>query len=40
VLSLLKAGQRRHSPREVFNALRYLVRSSAPWRMLPDDFPP
>ncbi len=34
------AGQRRHDLREVFNALRYLVRSGAPWRMLPNDFPP
>lgn len=41
-LSLLPedAGQCRHSLREVFNALRYLVRSGAPWRMLPNDFPP
>jgi transposase len=32
--------QRRHDLREVFNALRYLVRSGAQWRMLPHDFPP
>ena len=34
------APQRRHDLREVFNALRFLVRSGAPWRMLPNDFPP
>ena len=34
------AGQRRHDPREVFNAVRYLVRTGAPWRYLPVDFPP
>ena len=36
----LDAAQRRHDLREVFNALRYLVRSGAPWRMLPNDLPP
>jgi transposase len=36
----LDARQRRHDLREVFNALRYLIRSGAPWRMLPNDFPP
>jgi transposase len=35
-----EAGQRRHELREVFNALRYLVRTGAPWRLLPHDFPP
>jgi transposase len=34
-----EAGQRRYPLREVFNALRYLVKSGAPWRMLPHDFP-
>ncbi len=34
------ALQRRHDLREVFNALRYLVRSGIPWRMLPNDLPP
>jgi transposase len=34
------AGQRRHDLREVFNALRYVVKSGAPWRWLPHDFPP
>lgn len=34
------APQRRHDLREVFNALRWLVRAGAPWRLLPNDFPP
>ncbi len=34
------APQRRHDLREVFNALRYLVRTGAPWRYLPTNFPP
>ena len=34
------SGQRRHDMREVFNALRYIVRSGGQWRMLPHDFPP
>lgn len=34
------APQREHSLREVFNALRWLVRAGAPWRMLPNDLPP
>ena len=34
------APQRRHDLREVFDALRWIVRSGAPWRMLPHDFPP
>lgn len=34
------AAQREHSLREVFNALRYVVRSGIPWRYLPGDFPP
>jgi transposase len=36
----LQAEQRRHDLREVFNALRWLVRSGAHWRMLPHDLPP
>ena len=32
--------QRVHDPREVFNALRWIVRAGAPWRMLPTNFPP
>ena len=34
------APQRQHDLREVFNALRWLVRAGAPWRMLPNDLPP
>jgi len=34
------AGQRDHSLREVFNALRYVVRTGVPWRWLPGDLPP
>jgi transposase len=34
------AGQRQHDLREVFNALRWLARTGAPWRMLPNDLPP
>jgi transposase len=40
ILLPLDAEQRRHDLREVFNALRYLVKSGAQWRMLPHDFPP
>ncbi len=32
--------QRRYSLREVFNALRWLARAGAAWRLLPHDFPP
>lgn len=34
------APQREHALREVFNALRWLVRSGAEWRLLPHDLPP
>jgi transposase len=33
------ALQRKHDLRGVFNALRWIVRAGAPWRMLPHDFP-
>jgi len=36
----LDSEQRDHDLREVFNALRWLVRSGAHWRMMPHDFPP
>jgi len=36
----LDAAQRQHDLREVFNALRYMVRAGTPWRMLPNDLPP
>jgi len=34
------APQRVHPLRALFNALRWLVRAGAPWRMLPNDLPP
>jgi transposase len=34
------APQRHHALREVFNALRWTVRTGAQWRMLPTNFPP
>ena len=34
------APQREHPLREVFNGLRYIVRTGAPWRMMPHDLPP
>jgi transposase len=35
-----EALQRRHPLREVFNAVRWIVRAGAPWRLLPTNFPP
>ena len=29
-----------HSPREILNAIFYIVRSGCAWRLLPHDFPP
>jgi transposase len=40
VLMTQHAPQREHSLREVFNALRWIVRAGSPWRLLPNDFPP
>jgi transposase len=34
------AGQRTYSLREVFNGLRWIVRTGAQWRMMPHDLPP
>lgn len=34
------APQREHPMREVFNGLRWMVRTGAPWRMIPNDLPP
>jgi transposase len=34
------APQRTHELREVFDALRWIVRAGAPWRMMPNGFPP
>ena len=34
------APQREHPLREVFNGLRYVVKTGAPWRWMPNDLPP
>ena len=34
-----QAPPRTHDVREVFNAVRWIVRTGAPWRYLPNDFP-
>jgi transposase len=34
------APQREHSLREVFNGLRYIVRTGCQWRLMPNDLPP
>jgi transposase len=34
------AGQREHGLRDVFDGLRWLVRTGAQWRYIPKDFPP
>ena len=34
------AGQRQYPLRDVFNGLRWIARTGAPWRMMPHDFPP
>ena len=41
-LSLMteEAPQREYSLRAVVNALRWMARTGASWRMLPHDFPP
>lgn len=36
----VNAPQREHDMRDVFNALRWMVRSGAQWRMMPQNFPP
>ncbi|MDJ0388862.1 IS5 family transposase [Roseomonas sp. E05] len=33
-------GQREYPLREVFNGLRYVVKTGAPWRWMPNDLPP
>jgi transposase len=40
VLMREDAPQRTYALREIFNAVRYLVRCGGPWRMLPHDLPP
>ncbi|WP_257806840.1 IS5 family transposase [Burkholderia glumae] len=41
-LTLMKedAPQRQYELRELYNALRWLARAGAPWRLLPTNFPP
>ncbi len=41
-LTLMKedAPQRDHDLREVFNGLRWIVRTGSPWRYMPNDLPP
>src|SRR3954468_8513510 len=41
-LALLResSGQHGHELREVFNGLRYIVKTGAPWRFMPHDLPP
>jgi transposase len=41
-LSLMRedAPQRDYSLREVFNGLRWIIRTGAQWRMMPNDLPP
>jgi transposase len=34
------APQRAHSLRELYNGLRWMVRTGSPWRMMPHDLPP
>lgn len=34
------APQREHALREVFNGARYIARTGAQWRMMPNDLPP
>src|SRR3954462_14322613 len=34
------APQREYRLREVFNGLRYVVKTGAPWRWMPNDLPP
>jgi Putative transposase of IS4/5 family (DUF4096) len=31
---------RTHTPREILNAVFYVLKSGCPWRLLPRDFPP
>ena len=35
-----EAPQREYPLREVFNGLRWMIRTGAPWRLLPNDLPP
>jgi transposase len=35
-----ESGQRCYPLREVFNGLRYIIKTGAPWRWMPNDLPP
>jgi transposase len=39
-LMVEEAPQREHNLREVYNALRWVVRTGSPWRYIPHDLPP
>jgi transposase len=39
-LMKLDAAQREHDLREVFNGMRWIVRTGSPWRYMPNDLPP
>ena len=39
-LMIASAPQREHDLREVFNGLRWIVRTGSPWRYMPNDLPP
>jgi transposase len=39
-LMTLDAAQREHDLREIFNAMRWIVRTGSPWRYMPNDLPP
>ena len=34
------AAQRRYALRDLFDAVRWMVKAGCPWRLLPGDFPP
>jgi transposase len=34
------APQREYALRDLFDGLRWMVRTGAPWRYIPNDFPP
>lgn len=40
VLMKEDSPQREHDLREVFNGLRWIVRTGSPWRYMPNDLPP